>query len=97
MTIYAIYENGVFRPIEAVDLPDRCTVEVEVRQMKDQNEGEAKAPALAASTRYTLSLPIDATRVSQILRRATTNTSHERRVSRHRGTARPVEQVRPVA
>jgi predicted DNA-binding antitoxin AbrB/MazE fold protein len=36
MTIYAIYENGVFRPIEAVDLPDRCTVEVEVRQLTDQ-------------------------------------------------------------
>ena len=46
MTIYAIYENGVFRPIEAVDLPDRCTVEV--RQMKDQNEGEAKSPCIGS-------------------------------------------------
>ena len=48
MSIYAIYENCVFRPIEAVDLPDRCTVEVEVRQMKDQNEGEAKSPCIGS-------------------------------------------------
>jgi predicted DNA-binding antitoxin AbrB/MazE fold protein len=25
-TIHAIYENGVFRPIEDVDLPERCEV-----------------------------------------------------------------------
>ncbi|HZW29963.1 MAG TPA: antitoxin family protein [Isosphaeraceae bacterium] len=30
-TIRAIYENGVFRLIEPVDLPERCEVEVEVR------------------------------------------------------------------
>lgn len=30
MTIHAIYENGVFRPTQAVQLPDRCEVEVEV-------------------------------------------------------------------
>ena len=28
--IHAIYENGVFRPIQPVDLPDRCEVEVEI-------------------------------------------------------------------
>jgi len=32
MTIHAIYENGVFRPTQKVDLPDPCEVEVEVRQ-----------------------------------------------------------------
>jgi predicted DNA-binding antitoxin AbrB/MazE fold protein len=32
MTIHAVYENGVFRPSEKVDLPDPCEVEVEVRQ-----------------------------------------------------------------
>jgi len=31
IALHAIYENGVFRPIEPVDLPDRCEVEVEVR------------------------------------------------------------------
>jgi predicted DNA-binding antitoxin AbrB/MazE fold protein len=34
--IHAIYENGVFRPVEPVDLPERCEVEVEVRQVKEQ-------------------------------------------------------------
>jgi hypothetical protein len=33
MTIHAIYENGVFRPMEKVALPDRCEVEVEIRQV----------------------------------------------------------------
>jgi predicted DNA-binding antitoxin AbrB/MazE fold protein len=41
-TIHAVYENGVFRPTETVDLPDRCEVEVEVRQVKEQ----AKMPSL---------------------------------------------------
>jgi predicted DNA-binding antitoxin AbrB/MazE fold protein len=30
-TIQAIYENGVFRPVEPVDLPDRTAVEFEPR------------------------------------------------------------------
>lgn len=32
-TIHAVYENGVFRPTERVNLPERCEVEVEVRQV----------------------------------------------------------------
>ena len=35
MTIRAVYENGVFRPTEKVNLPDRCEVEVEIRQVKE--------------------------------------------------------------
>jgi predicted DNA-binding antitoxin AbrB/MazE fold protein len=27
---HAIYEHGVFRPIQPVNLPDRCEVEVEI-------------------------------------------------------------------
>ena len=34
--IRAIYENGVFRPTEPVNLPDRCEVEVEVRTVKER-------------------------------------------------------------
>ena len=30
-TIRAVFENGLFRPTEPVDLPDPCEVEVEVR------------------------------------------------------------------
>jgi len=27
-TIHAVYENGIFRPIDPVELPDRCQVEI---------------------------------------------------------------------
>jgi predicted DNA-binding antitoxin AbrB/MazE fold protein len=40
--IHAIYENGVFRPIEPVDLPERCRVEVRVVPA-----AEATRPSLA--------------------------------------------------
>jgi predicted DNA-binding antitoxin AbrB/MazE fold protein len=40
--IHAIYENGVFRPVQPVDLPDRCEVEVEVRSIK----AELQRPSL---------------------------------------------------
>jgi predicted DNA-binding antitoxin AbrB/MazE fold protein len=29
--LHAIYENGVFRPMQPVDLPERCEVEVDIR------------------------------------------------------------------
>jgi predicted DNA-binding antitoxin AbrB/MazE fold protein len=35
-TIHAVYENGVFRPTEKVDLPDPCEVEVEVHYVSDK-------------------------------------------------------------
>ena len=31
--IHAIYEHGVFRPVQPVDLPDHCEVEVEIRPL----------------------------------------------------------------
>jgi predicted DNA-binding antitoxin AbrB/MazE fold protein len=34
-TIRAIYEGGVFRPIEPVDLPDHSTVEIVLRRVGD--------------------------------------------------------------
>lgn len=42
MTIHAVYENGVFRPMVKVDLPDACEVEVEIRQIGT----ETKIPTL---------------------------------------------------
>ncbi len=33
-TIHAVYEGGVFRPIEAVDLPDQTSVELQVQESK---------------------------------------------------------------
>jgi predicted DNA-binding antitoxin AbrB/MazE fold protein len=34
--IHAIFENGVFRPIEPVSLPDRSEVEFEFRTIKTE-------------------------------------------------------------
>jgi len=31
VTVKAIYQNGVFRPVEPVDLPENCQVEFDVR------------------------------------------------------------------
>ena len=36
--IHAIYENGVFRPIQPVNLPDRCEVEVEIHTVKTERQ-----------------------------------------------------------
>ncbi|MFM7516851.1 MAG: antitoxin family protein [Pirellula sp.] len=30
-TIHAVFENGIFRPVEPVDLPDKVEVEFEPR------------------------------------------------------------------
>ena len=36
MTIRAIYENGVFKPVGDVDLPDKASVEFEPRVVVEQ-------------------------------------------------------------
>jgi predicted DNA-binding antitoxin AbrB/MazE fold protein len=41
-TIHAVYESGVFRPLEAVELPERTEVEFEPRPVakpEDSNGG----------------------------------------------------------
>ncbi|HEY3857066.1 MAG TPA: antitoxin family protein [Verrucomicrobiae bacterium] len=40
-TIHAVYEKGVFRPLEAVDLPDRTEVEFEPRPVPHQEDCNA--------------------------------------------------------
>jgi predicted DNA-binding antitoxin AbrB/MazE fold protein len=50
MTIHAVYENGVFRPVEKVDFPDRCELEIEVRKVKAEaapTTQAAMSPGLA--------------------------------------------------
>ncbi|HEY3914971.1 MAG TPA: antitoxin family protein [Verrucomicrobiae bacterium] len=37
-TIHAVYESGVFRPLEAVELPDRTEVEFEPRPIAHQQD-----------------------------------------------------------
>ena len=36
--IHAIYENGVFRPIQPINLPERCEVEVEINAVKTEQQ-----------------------------------------------------------
>lgn len=36
-TVKAVYENGVFRPTGAVDLPDSCEVEFEPRLLEEKD------------------------------------------------------------
>ncbi len=38
IALHAIFENGVFRPIQPVDLPERCEVEVEVRAVNADSQ-----------------------------------------------------------
>ena len=50
-TIHAIYESGVFRPVEPVELPEHTTVEFEPRVIDGpgpaaQNDGLAKIYAI---------------------------------------------------
>lgn len=37
-TIHAVFENGVFRPVESVDLPENSEVEFEPRLVEKKNE-----------------------------------------------------------
>jgi predicted DNA-binding antitoxin AbrB/MazE fold protein len=39
-TVHAVYENGVFRPVEPVDLPDHTRVELELRIPGEQDPGK---------------------------------------------------------
>lgn len=42
-TVHAIYENGVFRPIDSVELPNHCAVEFEPRVLS-QSPSDAGTP-----------------------------------------------------
>jgi predicted DNA-binding antitoxin AbrB/MazE fold protein len=37
-TVHAVYEKGMFRPLEAVGLPERCEVEFEPRAVHEPVE-----------------------------------------------------------
>lgn len=43
--IHAIYENGVFRPTEPVELPDRCRVEFEPKLIEAEKLPMKERPA----------------------------------------------------
>ncbi len=39
-TVHAVYENGVFRPLDAVELPERTEVEFEPRPIQPANQND---------------------------------------------------------
>ncbi len=43
MTIKAIYENGIFRPTEPVDLPDRSAVSLQATLAENEPFAQAEA------------------------------------------------------
>jgi predicted DNA-binding antitoxin AbrB/MazE fold protein len=52
-TVHAVYENGVFRPLEQVELPDHTKVEFEPRLVQSANEnGQLDAIYGILSERY---------------------------------------------
>jgi predicted DNA-binding antitoxin AbrB/MazE fold protein len=53
MTVRAIFENGVFRPLDPVDLPEHSTVEFEPRPTSDAGDRQA---ARARLRRHVVSL-----------------------------------------
>ncbi len=48
-TVSAIYEDGVFRPTQPVDLPERCQVDIEVHVRPEPGKPENGAGAIRAS------------------------------------------------
>lgn len=46
-TFSAIFEDGVFRPVEPVDFPEHCQVRVEVRSVEPPNGGASRDEAHA--------------------------------------------------
>ena len=65
MVIHAVYENGVFRPIQTVELPESCHVELSIHMPPPANSNtSATAPlvnlaAIAAQYPDNPKLPTD--------------------------------------
>jgi predicted DNA-binding antitoxin AbrB/MazE fold protein len=47
-TTHAVYESGVFRPLETVELPERTEVEFEPRPVVRQEDRNARLDAIYA-------------------------------------------------
>ena len=54
-TVHAVYEDGVFRPLEKVELPERTKVEFEPRpvQGSEKDDGNLDAIYDVLAERYT--------------------------------------------
>jgi predicted DNA-binding antitoxin AbrB/MazE fold protein len=50
-TIHAVYQDGVFRPLEPITLPERCEVEFEPRIVKATTQESALAAVYSVLSR----------------------------------------------
>jgi predicted DNA-binding antitoxin AbrB/MazE fold protein len=51
-TIDAVYEDGVFRPLEAVSLPDKCAVKLSIHSSNQPAGHPALARLLEIANRF---------------------------------------------
>jgi len=53
-TVHAVFEKGIFRPREVVELPERCEVEFEPRPVRPPGENDESLSLIYAilSERY---------------------------------------------
>lgn len=53
-TVHAVFEKGIFRPLEVVELPERCEVEFEPRPLHSPKESSDSLSSIYAilSERY---------------------------------------------
>lgn len=89
-TVHAIYENGVFKPTEALDLPDQCQVEFEFRIVE-----ENKAQDQALDEVYAF-CPKVLKGDNSMMQRGTTSIFSEYCVSRYGRLSRNLESRRPM-
>ena len=48
-TVHAVYEGGIFRPLEAVELPERCEVVFEPRPVQQPVPSDENLAAIYAT------------------------------------------------
>lgn len=51
-TLHAVYENGIFRPIEPVNLPDACEVEIQVESRRTTQQRSTLARLAEIGRRF---------------------------------------------
>jgi predicted DNA-binding antitoxin AbrB/MazE fold protein len=57
MVIHAVYKNGVFRPIDPVELPENCQVEILIHQPASADSRTSAASSLTKLAAIARDLP----------------------------------------
>jgi len=65
MTVHAIFEGGVFRPLTPIDLPERCEVEFEQRPVEPTTDADQSEIHRLLSQSFDTGIPDLAARVDE--------------------------------